>query len=116
MLVQQYFAHWEGVSRPRVEQAYRTYSNSLTGETDRRTFDLAPLRFFAGLHNGHTQFADTGFDARPLKFRLLEAEGRWVVVFSQDRRLSRGTVVRTLGGRPVKAVVSELSQYVAASN
>jgi carboxyl-terminal processing protease len=116
MLVDQYFAHWDGASRAHVQQAYLTYSRSVTPSTDRRAFDLATLRFLAALHNGHTQFADSALDSRPLKFRLLEVERRWVVVFSQDRRLPRGAIVRFIGGRPVETVVHELSQYVGASS
>src|SRR5262249_38290545 len=74
------------------------------------------MKFIAALHNGHTQFVDTHMDGRPLKFRLLEVEGQWVVVGSQDSRLPRGAIVRTLCGRPVEEFVRESARYVAASN
>src|SRR5437868_8886217 len=95
-LVQQYFAHWEGAPRPDVEAAYREYIESAAREQTRREFDLSTLRFIAALRNGHTQFFDDQFDGRPLKFRLLEVESAWVVIGSQDSRLPRGAIVRTL--------------------
>src|SRR5262245_19325273 len=115
-LVQQYFAHWEGAARSDVDAAYRTYVADALAATDRKGFDLATLRFIAALHNGHTQFSDDQADGRPLKFRLREVEHQWVVTVSQESGLPRGTIVNTLNGRPVGDVVTELAQYVAASN
>jgi carboxyl-terminal processing protease len=115
-LIQQYFAHWEGVPRDEVEAAYREYISRVVQGKSRAEFDLATLRFVAALHNGHTQFFDDLADGRPLKFRLLEVEHQWVVIGSQQRALPRGTVVRTLDGRAVEDAVGELSRYVAASN
>lgn len=115
-LVQQYFAHWDGVSRADVDVAYRRYVSDVLRAADRRAFDLATLRFVATLRNGHTQFFDAQADGRPLKFRLLEVENQWVVVASQDSGLRRGSVVQTIDDKPVAAVVNELAQYVAASN
>ena len=115
-LIQQYFAHWEGAPREDVERAYQDYVARLAHTSDRHTFDLATLRFIAALHNGHTQFFDDRADDRPLKFRLLEVENQWVVVGSQTSSLPRGTIVRTIDGRPVADVVRDSSQYVAASN
>jgi carboxyl-terminal processing protease len=115
-LVQQYFAHWEGVGRPEVEAAYRDYIDQVVRDQTRREFDLATLKFIARLRNGHTQFFDTALDGRPLKFRLLQVENQWVVLNSQDRRLSRGAVVQSLNGGSVDDFVSQASQYVAASN
>src|SRR4029453_3792049 len=71
-LVQQYFAHWDGVARSDIETAYRKYVADVLATTDRNGFDLPSLRFTAALHNAHTQFLDERADARPLKFRLLE--------------------------------------------
>ena len=115
-LVDQYFAHREGAPQAAVDTAYREYLAQLSRKIDRHGFDLATLRFVAALHNGHTQFFDDQADGRPLKFRLLEVEHQWVVIGSQQRTLPRGTVVRTIDGRPVEEVVTELSRYVAASN
>ena len=115
-LVQQYFAHWDGAPRTRVEAAYHRYVDEAGRAADRHAFDLASLRFVAALRNGHSQFVDEAADARPLKFRLLDVEGEWAVVFSQDARLPRGAVVRTINGTPVAAAVEGLSEYVAASN
>ena len=115
-LIQQYFAHWEGVPREEVETAYREYISRVVQGKNRAEFDLATLRFVAALHNGHTQFFDDQADGRPLKFRLLEVDHEWVVIGSQQRALPRGTVVRTINGRAVEDVVTELSRYVAASN
>jgi carboxyl-terminal processing protease len=115
-LIQQYFAHWEGAPRSEVEAAYREYIARIVRDKSRKEFDLATLRFIAKLKNGHTQFFDSAFDGRPLKFRLLEVENQWVVVNSQDSRLPRGAVVRSLNGVAVDNFVSEWSQYVAASN
>jgi carboxyl-terminal processing protease len=115
-LVQQYFAHWEGVSRGSVEDAYRTYVDRAVHSASRQEFDLATLRFVASLHNGHTQFVDSEADGRPLKFRLLEVEGRWVVIGSQESRLPRGTIVRTIDGIPAEAFVHDKAAYVPASN
>ena len=115
-LVQQYFAHWEGASRGSVDDAYRVYVDQVVHSSSRREFDLATLRFIASLHNGHTQFNDAQADGRPLKFRLLEVEGQWVVVGSQESRLPRGTVVRTIDGIAVDEFVREKSAYVDASN
>jgi len=115
-LVQQYFAHWEGAPREDVERAYKEYVAGLSRASDRQAFDLATLRFVATLRNGHTQFIDDRADSRPLKFRLLQVEDRWVVVGSQIQSLPNGTIVSTIDGRPVAAVVRDLSQYVAASN
>src|SRR5262245_13576005 len=53
-IVQQSFAHWEGASRASVEKAYHQYIDEATKAADRRAFDLASLRFFASLHNGHS--------------------------------------------------------------
>lgn len=115
-LIQQYFAHWEGAPREDVERAYKEYVTRLSRASDRQAFDLATLRFIAALRNGHTQFIDDRADGRPLKFRLLEIEDRWVVVASQTSVLPNGTIVSTIGGRPVADVVRDLAQYVAASN
>jgi carboxyl-terminal processing protease len=115
-LVQQYFAHWDGAPRSSVDDAYRGYVDRAIHSASRQEFDLATLRFVASLHNGHTQFFDSESDGRPLKFRLLEVEGRWVAIGSQDTRLPRGTIVRTIDGTPVDAFVREKATYVAASN
>jgi carboxyl-terminal processing protease len=115
-LVQQYFAHWEGVPRGDFEAAYRAYVDRAVRADSAKQFTLATLRFLATLRNSHTQFFDTQLDGRPLKFRLLEVEDQWVVIGSQDSRLSRGDVVRSLDGRPVNDFVHESAQYVAASN
>src|SRR5690349_10658655 len=109
-LVQQYFAHWEGAPREDVERACKEYVAGLSRATDRQAFDLATLRFVATLRNGHTQFIDDRADSRPLKFRLLQMEDRWVVVGSQIQSLPNGTIVSTIDGRPVAAVVRDLSQ------
>ena len=109
-LVQQYFAHWEGVPRAEFESAYREYIGESARATDRRGFDLATLRLIA------TQFNDTQADARPLKFRLLDIENAWVVIATQDSRLARGAIVRALDGRPTEDYVRESSRLVAASN
>jgi carboxyl-terminal processing protease len=115
-LVQQYFAHWEGVPRADFEAAYRAYVDRAVRADSGKLFTLATLRFLATLKNSHTQFFDAQLDSRPLKFRLLEVEDQWVVIGSQDSRLSRGEVVRSLDGRPVSDFVHESAQYVAASN
>jgi carboxyl-terminal processing protease len=115
-LVREYFAHWEGVPRTDFEEAYRDYVEHAVRAETRKAFSLATLRFLAALRNGHTQFFDNQLDGRPLKFRLLEVEGQWVVIASQDSRLSRGDVVRSIDGRPVDDVVAEAAQYVSASN
>src|SRR5690349_17986115 len=48
-LVQLYFAHWEGVPRNEVEEAYRGYADHLAGASSRREFDLATMLFVAQL-------------------------------------------------------------------
>jgi len=115
-LVQQYFVHWEGVSAAEVEAAYRQYLAAAKQESPRDQFDRASLRFIATLRNGHTQFFDNQADGRPLKFRLLEVEGQWIVIGSQQVRLARGAVIRAIDGQPSEAFVSEAARYVAASN
>jgi carboxyl-terminal processing protease len=115
-MVEQYFAHWDGVSHDDVEAAYRDYIDGANRAVERKDFDLATMRFIAQLRNGHTQFFDNQLDGRPLTFRLLEVEHEWVVVNSQNTRLPRGIVVRTLNGTPVEDFVREQAQYVAASN
>jgi carboxyl-terminal processing protease len=115
-LVQQHFAHWEGTTPTETESAFHQYvSDTLRADT-RQAFDRASLRFVARLRNGHTQFFDNQADGRPLKFRLLEVEGQWVVIASQQARLTRGTVVRAIGGQPIEDFVREAAQYVHASN
>jgi hypothetical protein len=47
-LVQQYFAHWEGVRRDDVEVAYRDYVDRAVRARSRTEFDLATMRFVAG--------------------------------------------------------------------
>src|SRR5262245_59368683 len=115
-LVQQYCVHWEGAARADVDAAYRKYLASVLVSNDRGSFDLATLRFIASLHNGHTRSFDDRAAGRPLKFRLLEVENRWVVISSRDSALPRGAIVRPLVGRPVADVVRELAEYVWASN
>ena len=115
-LIQLYFAHWDRVTRSDVEAAYREYIDQAVGAPDRNGFDLATMRFIAKLRNGHTQFFDNHLDERPLKFRLLQVDDAWVVLSSQDSRLPRGAVVRTLDGKPVDDFVRERGEYVAASN
>ena len=115
-LVGQHFAHWEATTPTEMESAYRQYvSDTLQADT-RQAFDRASLRFVARLRNGHTQFFDNQADGRPLKFRLLEVEGQWVVIASRQARLARGTVVRAIGGQPIEDFVREAAQYVHASN
>jgi carboxyl-terminal processing protease len=117
-LVQQYFAHGDGIARDQVDAAYRKYLADVRGTAanDRRGFDLATLRFIATLRNGHTQFIDDRADGRPLKFRLLKVEDQWVVLNTQDAGVPRGAIVVTIDGKAVDDVVRELAQYVAASN
>jgi carboxyl-terminal processing protease len=115
-LIQEYFAHWDGAPRADVERAYRTYISDVVHGSTRKDFGLATLRFVATLHNAHTQFIDTQMDGRPLKFRLLEVEGQWVVLGTQETTLPRGAIVRTIEGRPVDDFVRESARYVAASN
>lgn len=115
-LVQQYFAHWESAPRSEVEAAYREYVDHTVRSADRKDFDLATMRFVARLRNGHTQFFDNQLDGRPLKFRLLQMENDWVVVDSQESRLPRGALVRTVNGSLVEDFVRERAQYVAASS
>ena len=115
-LVQQYFAHWDGVPRLEVEAAYREYIDKVVQARDRKEFALASMRFIAKLRNGHTQFLDNQMDGRPLKFRLIQVRDSWVVVNSQDSRLARGAVVKSINGIPVGEFVAERAQYVAASN
>ena len=114
--IQQYFVHWEGAPRGAVETSYREYIDSALRAANRRAFALASLRFIATLRNGHTQFFDSAMDGRPLKFRLLEVEGRWVVIGSLDSRLTRGSIVRTIDSRPVDEFLSDRARYVWASN
>jgi carboxyl-terminal processing protease len=115
-LIQQYFAHWEGSPRADVDAAYREYIAQVLRDTSRKDFALATFRFIASLRNGHSQFFDSALDARPLKFRLLEVENKWVVISSQDSHLPRGSVVRDLNEIPIGDFVREMSHYVAASN
>lgn len=115
-MVQQYFAHWDGAPRGEVDRAFREYIDKVVRGGDRKDFDLATMRFIASLRNGHTQFFDAQLDGRPLKFRLLQVEGEWVVVNSLESRLPRGAIVRTLDERPVDDFVRDRAQYVAASN
>lgn len=115
-LVDRYFAHFEGAPKSQVDSAYRQYIDSAVKSQTRMQFDLATMRFVASLHNSHTRFFDDTMDGRPLKFRLLEVEGLWVVLGSQESRLPRGSVVERLNARPVEDLVRELSKYVSASN
>lgn len=115
-LIQEHFAHWDGAPRSEVEQGYREYSEEVVRAATRKEFDLATLRFIAKLRNGHTQFNDSQADSRPIKFRLLEVENRWVVLDTQDSRLPRGSIVRTINARPVEEFVRESAKYVHASN
>ena len=114
--VQQYFAHWEGISRSDFETAYRAYLDQAVRAGTRQDFDLATLRLIATLRNGHTHFFDEGQDGRPLKFGLLEIQGRWVVMNSQDSRLRKGDVVESIEGVPIEDFVRDRVQYVGASN
>jgi carboxyl-terminal processing protease len=115
-LVQEHFAHWESAPRADVDRAYRQYLAAIVATQTREAFELSTLRFIAQLHNGHTQFFGAALNGRPLKFRLLEVEGRWAVVASGDRRLPVGAVVRTLDGEPVEEFVRSRARYVHASN
>jgi carboxyl-terminal processing protease len=115
-LAQQYFAHWEGVERGDIEAAFDRYRAEATASTDEKQFQLATLRFVAALRNGHTQFIDERADARPLKFRLIDAGREWMVFASQQAGLPRGAIVQTIDGKPAGAVIRDLAQYVAASN
>jgi len=115
-LVQQYFAHWEAAPRLEIDAAYREYVDHIVRDMSRKDFDLATLQFIATLRNGHTQFSDDQLDGRPLKFRLLEVENKWVVVSSQDSHLVRGAIVKTIDGEAVDDFVREQAHYVAASN
>jgi carboxyl-terminal processing protease len=115
-MVQQYFAHWDGVPRPQVDAAYHEYIDNAVRAANRKDFDLATMRFIAKLRNGHTQFFDSQLDGRPIKFRLLQVGIEWVVVNSQHSGLPPGVIVRSLDGKSVDDFVSERAQYVAASN
>ena len=52
------FAHWEGVPGFDLDQAHRAYVEEALAAPGRLGFDLATLRFVAGLRNGHTAFSD----------------------------------------------------------
>jgi len=114
--VRQYFAHWEGISRPDFETAYRAYLDEAVRAGTRQDFDLATLRLIATLRNGHTHFFDDRQDGRPLKFWLSEIQGQWAVMKSQDGRLRRGDVVCSIDGVPIEDFVRDRAQYVGASN
>ena len=100
-LVQQYFAHWEGVPRADFEAAYRAYVDRAVRADSGKVFTLATLRFFATLKNGHTQFFDTQLDGRPLKFRLLEVED------NGSSAARTAPVPRRRGAHPRRASVSD---------
>jgi carboxyl-terminal processing protease len=115
-VVQQHFGHWEAAAPSEVDASYRQFVTDALASSRRADFTRAALRFIASLRNGHTQLIDSHADARPLKFRLLEVEGRWVVIASGQARLASGTVIRAINGRPVEEFIREAARYVHASN
>ena len=115
-LVQQHFAHWEAAAPADVEASYRQFVIDAIRSGSRAEFTRAALRFVASLRNGHTQLLDSQADGRPLKFRLLDMEGQWVVIASRQAELTRGTVVHAINGQPIDDFVREAARYVHASN
>lgn len=52
------FAHWEAVPNYDLDREFAAYLDEALVASDRFAFDLATLRFVAGLTNGHTASGD----------------------------------------------------------
>jgi carboxyl-terminal processing protease len=117
--VQRYFAHWEGVPALDYGAARAEYRERALRAEDRRAFSLATKEFLARLENGHTGVSDAWLwrhHGARLPFVLRHLQGQWVIVSSADPRLSPGSVIRTIDGRPFEAFFRDRQRYVQASS
>jgi carboxyl-terminal processing protease len=117
--IQTYFAHWAGIPDLDFDAAYKSYLNQALEAKGRREFDLATLQFIAQLRNKHTQFQDQWLQQRhgqPLGFGVGSVEGKWVITWTRDPRLSKGDVVRAIDGMDIEAFLRDKQRYIAASN
>jgi len=114
-----YFGHWEGVPDLDLDRSFRDYLDRAMGAPDRRAFDLASMEFMAGLHNGHSGFADDWLDreyGQALGFKLESLPEGWVVTESGVKELEPGDIVSQIDGRPFEAFYREQVRYIAGSS
>lgn len=118
-LIQDRFAHWDGVPEfrfPARFEAYRTHALATPG---RREFSLLTRAFVASLRNGHTTYSDTwtlAVDPAQLPFTLGWIDGEWIVLASRQAGLATGDVVTRIDDRPVESMYRSIEPYLCASN
>ncbi len=114
--VRMYFAHWSAIPDFDLDTEYASYVKEALAAPDRKGFDLATLRFFAKLRNGHTDFHDGTLwkSERGLGFSLREVDGALVVDKSLLATLPRGSVIRKIDGEEVETFLTEKLVFVPA--
>ena len=117
--LQMYFAHWRAIPDVDLDAAYRPYLAEVLASDSRLSFDLATMKFLAVFRNGHTIFVDSWLEqgpGKPLPFRLLFVDGKWVVKTSRLPDLPPGTIIDRLDATDVETFFHEKQVYIPASN
>jgi carboxyl-terminal processing protease len=103
--VNEYFVDSTAVGKQTIDDAYARFLNVIAAGADRRTFDLAAMRFMASLGNTHTGFGDAwlhGQYVTGISLRRFD-DGRWYVLQSARPDVPRGARVTTIDGAPPDA-------------
>jgi carboxyl-terminal processing protease len=116
--IDQYFAHWENVSRSQFEACFARHLEESIGDDSRLSFARSLMRLAASLNNAHTVYFDKYLHerwGRPLGFSLYRVAQAWMVVRSQRAQLPLGSQVIAVNGQDISAFYAELSLMISAS-
>jgi carboxyl-terminal processing protease len=117
--ISQYFIDSSTVGRQAIDDAYARFLDTIAAGADRRTFDLAAMRFMASLGNAHTGFGDAwlrGQYVTGISLRRLD-DGNWYVAQSVRADVPRGArIVRIDGMQPDAFFERTTLPYVGASS
>lgn len=116
--VGKYFAHWEGLPIDYdFDRQYKSYITEAVASKTRLEFDLATMKLFGSLANGHTRFFDTRLMCAPkLPFLAQRLQGKWVVVRSAQKGLEPGDTIMAIDNVPFGQWVDTKLPYVRGSN
>ncbi|MGY4535363.1 carboxyl-terminal processing protease [Pseudomonas sp. TE3786] len=116
--IDQYFAHWENVSRSQFEACFQRHLEESVDNDSRVSYAQSLMRLAASLNNAHTFYFDKYLHERwghPLGFSLYRVEQAWIVVSSGRAQLPVGSQVIAVNGQDIGAFYAELSLMISAS-
>lgn len=114
-----YFAHWSTVNHADVDKAFADYIQQAYTTDDRRSFDLATMRFFAVMHNGHTAFSDSWLTAtygQRIGFYARRIDGKWLVMTSERPEIPAGAAIVSIDRQPIDEFFEQSRLYIAGSS